>query len=87
MSDSSSDKAPAPPVPGVEIASRIYVELIGRSYLRVENAAVIKPDPFELAKLSFKLAAAFLTAEAEIKAESGPKNVGYDVNTLDLSKL
>lgn len=87
MSGPTADKSLAPPVPGLDIATRIYVELIGRSYLRVENAAVIKPEPLELAKLSFKLAAKFLEAEAEIKAESGPKNVGYDVNTLDLTKL
>jgi hypothetical protein len=84
---SGSEKAPQPPVPGLDIATRIYVELIGRSYLRVENAAVIKPDPLELARLSFKLAGEFLKAEAEIKAEAGPKNVGYDVTQLDLSKL
>jgi len=34
----------------------IYIELIGRAFLRVENAAVIKPDATTLAKLSMQLA-------------------------------
>ena len=69
------------------LAERIFVELIGRAFLRVENHALFKPDAAQLAKLSIELAVAFQKAETEHRAESGPKNVGYDVRTLDLDNL
>lgn len=80
--------APTPSAPaGLGLAERIYVELIGRSFLRVENAAVFKPDAEQLAKLSIELATAFQKAETAHRAESGPKNVGYDVQSMDLGTL
>jgi hypothetical protein len=69
------------------LAERIYVELIGRAFLRVENAAVFKPDAAQLAKLSIELATAFQKAETEHRASAGPKNVGYDAQNLDLANL
>src|SRR5258705_8673430 len=43
--------------PGIaDLASRIYVELVGRAFLRAVNTAVIKPDPIVLAKLSLQFA-------------------------------
>lgn len=77
----------APASAGADLAELIYVELVGRAFLRVDNAAVIKPDPAELAKLSLVLAAVFRKADKEAKAELGPKNVGFDVQTLDLGSL
>lgn len=67
-----------------KLAELIYVELIGRAFLRVDNAAVIKPDPGEIAKLSLQLAEVFHKAEKEAQAAAGPKNVGYDVKLTDL---
>lgn len=79
---------PAAPVStGASLAELIYVELVGRAFLRVENSAVIKPDPVQLAKLSIELATAFQKADREHKAASGPKNVGYDVSKLDLGSI
>jgi hypothetical protein len=73
--------------PGTQgLASRIYVELVGRSFLRVENAAVFKPDPAELAKLSFQLAETFRKAEKAANAAAGPQNVGYNVELADMAK-
>jgi len=72
---------------GTSLAELIYVELLGRAFLRVENNAVIKPEPAQLAKLSIQLATAFEKAAQEHKAASGPKNVGYDVKNLDLGDL
>ena len=69
------------------LAARIYVELIGRAFLRVENAAVFKPDAAQLAKLSIELATAFQKAEKEYNSASAPKNVGYDAQNLDLGSL
>ena len=69
------------------LAERIFIELIGRSYLRVENTAQFKPDAAALAKLSIELAETFQKADRLHKAESGPKNVGYDVSKLDLGSI
>jgi hypothetical protein len=68
-----------------ELAAAIYVELVGRAFLRVENAAVIKPEAGVLAELSYELAAAFKTVEKAAQAASGPQNVGYDVQVGDLA--
>ena len=79
MSDAA---APAPPAQ--KLAELIYVELIGRAFLRVDNAAVIKPDPESIAKLSLELAEVFRTAEKAANAAAGPKNVGYDIQSADI---
>jgi len=73
--------------PGIaDLASRIYVELVGRAFLRAENTAVIKPDPIELAKLSLQLAEIFRKVEKAVNAASGPQNVGYNVDLADIAK-
>ena len=77
---------PAPEVPGVALAEQIYIELVGRSYLRVDNAAQIKPEPAALAKLSFELATAFLARRHELMIDLLPKNVGYDISKADWLK-
>jgi hypothetical protein len=81
----SSPTQPAAVSATEELAARIYVELVGRAFLRVDNAAVIKPDPAELAKLSIQLAETFLKAENAARTAAGPKNVGYDVRLTDLA--
>lgn len=79
---------PAQPAsPGTQdLASRIYVELVGRAFLRAENTAVIKPDAAELAKLSLQLAEAFRHVEKTVNAASAPQNVGYKVDLTDMAK-
>jgi len=84
MSETGHASAPAP---GASLAELIYVELIGRAFLRVENNAQIKPDPAQLAKLAIELASVYDKADRAYKAESGPKNVGYDVTKLDLGTI
>ena len=69
------------------LAAAIYVELVGRAFLRAENVAVIKPEAGVLAALSFELADAFKKIEKAKNAASGPQNVGYDVKQLDLGAL
>jgi hypothetical protein len=81
--------SPAQPLasPGFQdLASRIYVELVGRAFLRAENTAVIKPDPSELAKLSLQLAETFRKVERVVNAAAGPQNVGYNVELADMAK-
>ena len=82
---SADEKSPALQNAVEELASRIYVELVGRGFLRVENAAVIKPPPEALAKLSFELAEAFHKEVKKFQADSGPKNVGYDIQMSDMA--
>ena len=79
--------APTAPVASANtLAELIYVELVGRAFLRSENAAVFKPDPAELARLSIELAAAFHKADRAERAATGPKNIGYDVQLSDITK-
>jgi hypothetical protein len=69
-----------------DLASRIYVELIGRAFLRADDTAVIKPNPAELAKLSLQLAEIFRKVEKVFNAAAGPQNVGYNVELADMAK-
>ncbi len=80
--------SPQPPAnPGIQdLASRIYVELVGRAFLRAENTAVIKPDPAELAKLSLQLAEIFRKMEKAVNAAAGSQNIGYNVELADMAK-
>ena len=68
-----------------QLAASIYVELVGRAFLRMENAATIKPEPAVLAKLSFDLAASFHEVAKTSLAALGPQNVGYNVELKDLA--
>ena len=68
-----------------KLAELIYVELVGRAFLRAENTATIKPEPAALAKLSIELAQAFRKAEQLVAAEAAAKkNVGYDIRSADI---
>ncbi len=69
---------------GPDLAEIIYVELIGRAFLRVENTASIKPDAATLAKMSIALAEVYFKEKNAALALLGPKNVGYDVKLDDL---
>ncbi len=69
-----------------ELASRIYVELVGRAFLRTDNTAVIKPEAAELAKLSIQLADIFRKIEKAANAAAAPQNVGYNVDLADMAK-
>ena len=70
-----------------DLAAAIYVELIGRAFLRVDNAATIKPEAGVLATLSFELAEVFKKIERTKNAAAGPQNVGYDVKLMDFGTL
>ncbi|MSQ53726.1 MAG: hypothetical protein EXR28_17820 [Betaproteobacteria bacterium] len=69
---------------GPDLAELIYVELLGRAFMRVENTASVKPDAAILARLSLELAETYRAAKREALAALGPKNVGYDVKLDDL---
>jgi hypothetical protein len=68
-----------------KLSELIYVELVGRAFLRVESTALVKPEPNVLAKLSIQLAEAFREAERQAAAEAAnKKHVGYDIRSADL---
>jgi hypothetical protein len=69
-----------------DLASRIYVELVGRAFLRADNTAVIKPDAGELAKLSLQLAEIFRKVEKAVNAAAAPQSVSYKVELADMAK-
>jgi len=72
-----------------ELATRIYVELVGRVMLTTEQT---KPNPVDLAKFCYKLAAAFQSIEvdaqknlsgriqAELRAQSSPFRASLGVS-------
>lgn len=75
----------SPRDPVVDLAARIYMELICRNVVVTDSAAQIKANPENLAKISFKLAEAFQRVSAAVTQESGPKNQGFDVQGVDLA--
>ncbi len=79
------NKAPAevpgaPPASVKELATRIYVELVGRVML-----SEAKPNPVDLAKYCYKLAEAFESIEAEAKKAAAAKTAKYDVKVDDMT--
>ena len=84
MSEHAANPAAAPSS-NTSLDQLIYIELLGRAFLRVENNAVIKPEPAALAKLSMELAEVFRKAEKSRLADLGPKNVGYEVKLDDIT--
>lgn len=81
-----SETASAAGAAGQKLSELIYVELLGRAFLRVENAATFKPDALAIAKLSIELEMVFREGERLAAAEAAiKKNVGYQLGADDLS--
>ena len=78
------------PVPSVDpvsdavkdLASRIYVELVGRVMLTTEQS---KPNPVDLAKFCYKLADAFESIERDAQKDATAKMAKYDVKLDDMT--
>jgi hypothetical protein len=68
-----------------ELASRIYVDLVVRAAEINGTAVKMQASPENLAKLSFKLAAAFDGAERELNEASLPKNQDYKVDIASIA--
>jgi len=73
------------PIPVKDLAEKIYVELVCRGIVITDNAAQIKANPDSLAKISFKLAEAFLRVAGEDKSAGPPKVEEFDMKATDLS--
>ena len=65
-----------------ELATRIYVELVGRVML---TAAQTKPNPVDLAKYAYKLAEAFQSIEVDAQKDAVAKTAKYDVKVDDMT--
>jgi len=68
-----------------ELASRIYVDLVVRAAEVTGTAVKMQAAPDNLAKLSFKLAAAFDAAERELNEASLPKNQDFKVDVESIA--
>jgi hypothetical protein len=79
----SADKPSDVHHPVRDMAAQIYVQLVSAQVTVSGDAVKIATNPEGLAKVSFKLAEAFLKAEKEIKASAAPTSVKFDVNKLD----
>lgn len=71
--------------PLTALAEQIYVELVSRGVVLTENAAQIKVNPENLAKISLKLAEAFHRVANADKLAAAPKNQEFDMKSTDLS--
>ena len=65
-----------------ELASQIYVELVGRVMLTTEQT---KPNPVDLAKFCYKLAEAFKSIEVDAQKDAVAKMAKYDVKVDDMT--
>jgi len=68
-----------------ELASRIYVSLVGQSIAISDTGVKLTASAENLAKLSFSLAEAFQGVEDTLNADNLPKNQGYQLNVTDIS--
>ena len=84
-SNSGNDEGEHRPIR--ELAAQIYIQLIKETVvINVTDAggqASLTASPESLAKMSFKLAEAFLNAGDEIKAGAQPKVAKFDIDKLD----
>ena len=68
-----------------ELASRIYVDLSVRATEVNGTTVKLQATPDNLARLSFKLAAAFDAMERELNAASLPKNQDFKVDVESIA--
>ena len=69
-----------------ELASRIYVDLVGRSVALGEGGVTMSASAENIARLSFKLSAAFQRVEDQLNAENLPKNQGFTVDAESIAE-
>lgn len=80
------DKKHLLPVETRDIASQIYVGLVGRSIDLSDQRAKMQAAPEELARLSFELAAAFQRVQDDLDGTSAPKNQDFSPGAADFAK-
>ena len=68
-----------------EVAMQIFVELVARNVAIAENNVKMAVSPENLAKLSYKLAAAFLAVHEELNKANMPTNPTYKLDADDIA--
>jgi hypothetical protein len=68
-----------------EVAMHIYVELVSRNTVVEGGAVKMAVSAENLAKLSYKLAQAFLTVHEELNATNMPTNPTYKLDADDIA--
>lgn len=69
-----------------DLAERIYTDLLRNAVIVSANGVQMTTDPKNIAKISFKLSAAFREVETELNAENLPKNQDFQVDVSDFAK-
>lgn len=68
-----------------ELAERIYIDMVSRLALEPGAAGQSKPHPEAIAKLSFKLAEAFMKVDEDSEGNAAPKEGKYEVQLSDIA--
>lgn len=68
-----------------DLASRIFVDLIGRNVTLADNSVKLAASVEAVVKLSFRLADAFMRVEDELNAENLPKNQNFKIASDDIA--
>ena len=68
-----------------EVAMQIFVDLVGRNLVVSEGAVKMAVSAENLAKLSYKLAHAFLSVPEELNASNMPTNPTYKLEADDIA--
>ncbi len=69
-----------------DVASRIYVELAAQNVQVTGEGVKMAASPENLARLSFKLAAAFEGVQDELNAENLPRDPNFVMNEEAMAK-
>jgi hypothetical protein len=67
-----------------ELAERIYIDMVSRIALEPGSTDKAKPSPESIAKLSFKLAEAFMQVDTDSEAHAAAPAAKYEVTMTDL---
>ncbi len=78
----ATDEQPADPVR--ELATKMYIELVGRAFRGTDSIDQFKPDPKAMAVLCLQLAEAFVAAADEVKKAGPVKIANYQAQDADV---
>ena len=70
-----------------ELAERIYIDMVSRVALEPGTPEKTKPNPEAMARLSFKLAEAFMKVDDDSEANAAPKEAKYEVQVSDFANF
>jgi len=70
-----------------DLAERIYIDMVSRIALEPGAPERTKPTPESIAKLSFKLAEAFMKVDDDSEVNAAPREAKYEVQMSDLGGL